>query len=132
MTLNAATGRSNTTLLSSEMMYMLPLFLAITTSGPLYCGRILRFKAFLIAVFQTSTKSPLLKLKLQIVALCSCSNHTAACMHAAITCNCNLCRSNHCFCSAIVQNVIKLVVNRVDIGGGTRYVASLEVLGVFL
>jgi hypothetical protein len=49
----------------------------------------------------------------------------AACTHAAITCDCNLCRSACRFCNAIAQNVIKSVVDRVEVGGGTRYVASL-------
>ena len=58
----AVIGQSNTDPLSSEMIYALPLFRDITISGPIYLARILWLSNFSIAVFQTSTRSPSLKL----------------------------------------------------------------------
>ena len=62
MTRKVAIGRSNTDPLSSEMIYTLPLFHDITISGPIYLAHILWLSDFSIAVFQTSTRSPSLKL----------------------------------------------------------------------
>ena len=82
MTLNAATGQSKTDPSNSAKMYAPPLFLLTTMTGPRYQARILRFKAFSIAVFQMSTRSPVLKSKSQIVCAWSFSNWTAALSHA--------------------------------------------------
>ena len=58
----ATIGRSNTELLSSEMIYALPLFCDITISGLIYLACILWLSDFSIVVFRISTRSPNLKL----------------------------------------------------------------------
>ena len=117
---NAAMGLSNTDPLSSAIMYASPLFLASMMSGLRYCGRIFLLRAFSIAVFHTSTRSPSLKLKLCIVLVWSSSNLIAAFTCVPYTLSCKLANWSLHFCDVMALHAIRSVVVNVVSGGGNR------------
>ena len=64
-----------------------------------------------------------------MVVTCSFSNRRAASLRALNTFECNLARSLLRFCRAVALLVIRLVVERIEFGGGKRYDASVTSKG---
>ena len=117
---NTAIGLLNTELSSSMTMYTPLLFLEITISGPRYHGCIFLCRAFLIAIFLTSTRSPSLKSKLCIVFMCSSSNLIMALTHASYTLSCKCASWSFCFCSVMACRTMRSVVDSSVSGGGNK------------